>query len=276
NSHGGWNATNTATGKRIRIKSPQRLRHKVSPKNGGKPPAANAAVVETTAPPSIVPAEAAQSEAEEDRPGYDPARCATEGCKGTPVMTYLDRPLCQACWERHCEEQEPSEVGENTIDPSACDAQAEACHPIGEPQTPEQVKAMPKSKSTNKQSEAQKRDDRDLDKAPRSELTLEEAERLAKVRAAKAKKAAADQPKRLSALDAAAEVLKTEGKPMRAKELIEAMAAQGLWSSPGGKTPEATLYAAMSREIKKADENGTVSRFRKTDRGQFEYNDHHA
>ena len=29
NSHGGWNATNTATGKRIRIKSAQRLRRAV-------------------------------------------------------------------------------------------------------------------------------------------------------------------------------------------------------------------------------------------------------
>jgi hypothetical protein len=92
----------------------------------------------------------------------------------------------------------------------------------------------------------------------------------------KAKKPAADKPKRVSALDAAAQVLKAEGKPMRAKELIEAMAAKGLWSSPGGKTPEATLYAAMIREIGKAVETGTVSRVRKTDRGMFEYNDHHS
>jgi len=73
-------------------------------------------------------------------------------------------------------------------------------------------------------------------------------------------------PKRISALDAAAEILKAEDKPMRAKDLIEAMAAQGLWSSPGGKTPEATLYAAIIREI---SAKGKDARFAKVDRGMF-------
>jgi len=82
------------------------------------------------------------------------------------------------------------------------------------------------------------------------------------------KAAAETKPKRVTALDAAAEVLKDEGKPMRAKDLIEAMAARGLWSSPNGKTPEATLYAAMLREI---TAKGDQARFRKTDRGRFEY-----
>jgi hypothetical protein len=63
-------------------------------------------------------------------------------------------------------------------------------------------------------------------------------------------------------------VLKAEGQPMRAKELIEAMAAKDLWSSPGGKTPEATLYAAMIREI---TNKGPAARFRKAERGQFEH-----
>jgi len=53
----------------------------------------------------------------------------------------------------------------------------------------------------------------------------------------------------LSALDAAAKVLAASKEPMRARDLIAAMADQGLWSSPNGKTPEATLYAAMIREI---------------------------
>ena len=62
---------------------------------------------------------------------------------------------------------------------------------------------------------------------------------------ARTKKPAAEpKPKRVSAIDAAAQVLAETGKPMRAKELIEAMAARGLWTSPNGKTPEATLYAA--------------------------------
>ena len=85
----------------------------------------------------------------------------------------------------------------------------------------------------------------------------------------KAKKAGGEKKsKRVSALDAAAQVLAKTGKPMHSQELIEAMAEQGLWKSPGGKTPHATLYAAMMRE---EHNKGGVSRFRKVDRGQFEY-----
>jgi hypothetical protein len=73
-------------------------------------------------------------------------------------------------------------------------------------------------------------------------------------------------PKRISALDAAAQVLAASKEPMRAKDLIAAMADQGLWSSPNGKTPEATLYAAMIREIAA---KGSDARFRKVERGLF-------
>ena len=73
-------------------------------------------------------------------------------------------------------------------------------------------------------------------------------------------------PKRVSALDAAAQVLAASEVPMRAKEMIAAMEAKGLWASPGGKTPEATLYAAIIREIAA---KGTVARFKKHERGVF-------
>lgn len=73
-------------------------------------------------------------------------------------------------------------------------------------------------------------------------------------------------PKRVSALDAAAQVLVAAGAPMRAKAIIEAMEAKGLWKSPGGKTPDATLYAAMIREI---SGKGDKARFKKADRGLF-------
>ncbi len=76
-------------------------------------------------------------------------------------------------------------------------------------------------------------------------------------------------PKRVSALDAAAQVLAKAEKPMRAQELIAAMAEQNLWKSPGGKTPHATLYAAMLREI---TAKGKEARFTKVDRGLFEFN----
>jgi len=73
-------------------------------------------------------------------------------------------------------------------------------------------------------------------------------------------------PKRLSALDAAAQVLAASEVPMRAKEMIAAMEAKGLWRSPGGKTPEATLYAAIIREIAT---KRTAARFKKQERGVF-------
>jgi len=92
----------------------------------------------------------------------------------------------------------------------------------------------------------------------------------AATREAKPKKVRGEKkPKRVSALDAAAQVLAKAEKPMRAQELIAAMAEQGLWKSPGGKTPHATLYAAMMRE---ARDKGGASRFHKVDRGLFEFN----
>ena len=89
-------------------------------------------------------------------------------------------------------------------------------------------------------------------------------------KSAKAKKDDGEKrPKRISALDAAAQVLAKAGKPMKAQELIAAMAEQNLWKSPAGKTPHATLYAAMMRD---ARDKGSASRFRKVDRGMFAVN----
>ncbi|MBX3316160.1 MAG: winged helix-turn-helix domain-containing protein [Phycisphaeraceae bacterium] len=80
--------------------------------------------------------------------------------------------------------------------------------------------------------------------------------------------------KRLSALDAAAQVLaglsgKVAADGLSAADLIERMATAKLWTSPGGKTPSATLSAAMAREIAT---KGTASRFRKVGPGRFAIN----
>jgi hypothetical protein len=72
--------------------------------------------------------------------------------------------------------------------------------------------------------------------------------------------------KKRSALDAAAQVLAQAPAPLNCQELIEAMAAQGLWSSPAGKTPSATLYAALLRELQT---KGEQARFIKVERGKF-------
>jgi hypothetical protein len=88
-------------------------------------------------------------------------------------------------------------------------------------------------------------------------------------RAKTAKPSAGDDAEKLSAIDAAAKVLAETNEPLNCKQMIEAMAAKGYWSSPGGKTPHATLYSAILREI---TAKGNEARFKKTERGHFTIN----
>jgi hypothetical protein len=285
--HGGWDATNLATRRKVRIKSAQRLRRAVAAKSNAASPPNTPVVAEdgppqnideriAAAPPSIVPYEARRARAEAAQPPAeaDPSRCAAEGCDGPPMMTYLGRPLCSACWARQCAEDEQSSASKTTGEASCPDDDQE---PIQE------ENAMSKKKSTKKQSNRKqtkaqpvaakakgkkkaKAADAAATKASRPKKTAGKAE----PKASKPKKAAGDKkPKRVSALDAAAQVLAKAGKPMRAQELIAAMAEQNLWKSPGGATPHATLYAAMMRE---ARDKGRESRFKKVDRGMFAFN----
>ena len=78
---------------------------------------------------------------------------------------------------------------------------------------------------------------------------------------------AGDKAKKVSTLDAAARVLEETGEKMTCKEMIDAMAAKGYWSSPGGQTPDRTLYAAIIKEIAT---KGKEARFKKTEPGKFE------
>ena len=70
---------------------------------------------------------------------------------------------------------------------------------------------------------------------------------------------------RLSALEAAAKVLKEHGRPMSCGEMVDAMLKRGLWST-NGKTPSATLYSALLRQI---ETKGKDAQFRKVERGKF-------
>jgi len=73
-------------------------------------------------------------------------------------------------------------------------------------------------------------------------------------------------PAKSAAVSAAARVLGETGQAMTCQEMIEVMAAKGYWTSPGGATPDRTLYSAIAREITtKAKE----SRFVKSERGKF-------
>ncbi len=99
-------------------------------------------------------------------------------------------------------------------------------------------------------------------KAPKAEAAKADKAKPHK----RAKAGAGAKRKKLSALDAAAKVLGENGQAMNCKQMIDAMAAKGYWASPNGKTPHATLYAAILREI---NVKGRDARFQKADRGQF-------
>ena len=85
----------------------------------------------------------------------------------------------------------------------------------------------------------------------------------------KTKPAAPAKAGKLSAIDAAAKVLGESKEPMNTRAMIEAMAKKGYWTSPGGKTPWATLYSAILAEV---TTKGKEARFKKTDRGHFALN----
>ena len=55
---------------------------------------------------------------------------------------------------------------------------------------------------------------------------------------------------------------------MGCKDMVETMLAKGMWKTDG-KTPAATIYAAILREIQT---KGGEARFKKTDRGMFTLN----
>ncbi len=170
----------------------------------------------------------------------DPDVCATLGCDRPAALTYLGRPRCQECYEDDVAD------GDETSNET--------------PNHEETEMAKAKKKTTRKSAKT-------TTKIVKAKKAGNEAKQQAKAEAAR-KPAAADKPKRVSAIDAAAEVLRKRGEPMNARDLIAAMSEQGLWTSPNGKTPHATLYAAMLREI---SAKGGKARFKKTGRGLFAY-----
>ena len=74
--------------------------------------------------------------------------------------------------------------------------------------------------------------------------------------------------KHVGGLDAAVQVLGQTGEPMNCKQIVEKMIAAKLWQT-SGKTPAATISAAITREIAT---KGEASRFRKVAPGRFTLN----
>lgn len=117
---------------------------------------------------------------------------------------------------------------------------------------------MAKKKSSRKNAASKKT----TKKATVKKAATKKASQQSPTNAAKATKPA--KRKRPSGLDYAAKVLAEASEPMSAKAIAERAIEAG-WKT-NGRTPWATLYAAMTREI--ADK-GEQSRFRKVDRGRF-------
>ena len=74
--------------------------------------------------------------------------------------------------------------------------------------------------------------------------------------------------KKLSLLDAAAQILKEAGEAMNTRSLVKQAIERRLWNPTTCKTPEQSLYGAIFREMKVAEN----PRFRKSlKKGSFEY-----
>jgi hypothetical protein len=96
--------------------------------------------------------------------------------------------------------------------------------------------------------------------------TKKTTNKAATVKAKTSAKATKPAAKKVSQIEAAVQVLAKAKEPMNCQAMVDAMAAAGLWSSPGGKTPASTLYASILREL---NTKGKVARFVKKDRGLF-------
>ena len=116
----------------------------------------------------------------------------------------------------------------------------------------------------------------DPDRVPLTEVMKKPEGKAKKAKAPKVAKepkpAKPAKEKKPSGLDAAFQVLSHTGEPMRCKDMVDKMLSTGLWKTEG-KTPSATIYSAILREI---TVKGSDSRFKKTDRGLFTINNHHA
>lgn len=75
-------------------------------------------------------------------------------------------------------------------------------------------------------------------------------------------------PKKIGCLDAAVQVLQDADEPMTCTQIMEQILQRELWST-NGRTPAATLYSAILREIQR---KGGDARFVLAERGKFKLN----
>jgi len=96
-------------------------------------------------------------------------------------------------------------------------------------------------------------------------MSKKKGEKKAKATEPKARKKVERKDGTMSGLDAAAKILTDAGQALNCKTIVERALEKGLWKT-GGKTPSATVYAAIIREIAK---KGSEARFQKAERGMF-------
>jgi hypothetical protein len=168
----------------------------------------------------------------------------------------------QVTWRRDSLADRPIEIlpGGRDEDEPATNAAEKAESSQAEPETVPEATETPTLKATVPTPEPA------AESRPAQADAASEPEQTASKPKRRRKDATEPQQKKLSALDAAARVLAETGAPMGCKELIGAMAGKGYWTSPGGKTPDATLYSAIAREIAM---KGDQARFTKAGRGRF-------
>ena len=239
NEHGGWNATNLRTNKTIRIKSAQRLRNEIALPDGDPARAEEAlqAAASVSGGSQRKRAKKKLSKQERDQlkgqAKADQANAAKrdEREASSDGMTASERAMTESEGKGKPGSQGPEALSRRFNEPLA--------------------EAQGKKKATKKKAKSG---------PARSAQHANEA-------AAKAREKS-EGKKKLSCLDAAAQVLAEANEPMNTKEMIEAMQQKGLWTSDA-PTPHATLYSAILREMQKKGED---ARFRKVERGRFERN----
>lgn len=228
NPRGGWDATNMATNKKVRIKSAQRLRGK------------------------------AKTSAKAEAVGSGPAMEPTPEPAKLTIHVNHDRNEGKWFWSvrEGKVEHHDGDDGFDTEDKARADGEkwlkayakandAARRKMLGwKPATPGDGSAAA-APATGKDAAASA-----TEKKP--------------ARAPKATKEA--KPKKLSLIDAAAQVLAASDGPLNVKQMVEQVIAQKLWTPGTGKTPSATLYSSILRELQ---HKGGEARFKKVDRGQF-------
>jgi hypothetical protein len=230
----GWTATNLATGRKVRIKSAQRLHGeaKASVKQAGD------------AKGSRDGKQVAGAKLAGD--GGQTAGATRPGDAKLPVGAKPGNDIKQPAAPKCPPDDKPSAAPNKPATPptAATDAKAPAA-------------AATEAKPTTPATPA-KQGGQTPDKADKPS------------NASKTKKATkANAAKRPSGLDAAARVLAESKEPMAVRDIVKLAFAKGYWKSDG-QTPHATIYSALHRDVAA---KGKESRFKKVGRRRFAVNE---